>query len=188
MTRCRTWAAAIAVFAISATSAGCGDADGSDLVASEVVAAVGEDVEVPPRDADLAPAGWHETAAWIAREAEQGRPVVVNMFASWCEPCRDEAPVFRKVAQDRTDIAFLGVDHEDRIPLGRAFVEDERLGFPTVFDVGGEVARAVGSTGMPTTAFFDADGRLQEIHVGPLTEDELTERIARLEPAAAPGR
>lgn len=155
---------------------GCGGNDVADVVAGEAVAAAG-DVEVPPRDADLAPAGWPEAAAWIAREAEADRPVVVNLFASWCGPCADEAPALRAVALELPDVAFLGVDHQDLLEDGRAFVEEHDVPFPTLFDIGGEVARAIGSTGMPTTAFFDRDGRLVDLHVGPLSEDELRDRI-----------
>lgn len=159
--------------------AACGGDDIADVVAAEAVAAAG-DVEVPPRDADLAPAGWPATAAWIAREAEAKRPVVMNLFASWCGPCEDEAPALRAVALDLPEVAFLGVDHQDLLKDGRAFVDEYDLPFPTLFDIGGEVARAIGSTGMPTTAFFDRDGRLVDLHVGPLSEEQLRDRIEDL--------
>ena len=167
-------------------ASGCGGGSGRelpDVVAAEVASAAG-DVEVPPLDADLAPAGWHETAAWIARATEGGRPLVLNVFASWCGPCKDEAPVLRKLAAEMPEVSFLGVAHRDRLEAARAFVREHELPFPTLFDLGGEVAPAVGSYGMPTTAFFDGDGRLVGLHVGPLTEDELRDRIGDLVVAA----
>lgn len=172
--------------AVAVAVAGCSSGDDLvDVVAAEVVADTPGEVEVPPRDADLAPAGWPETAAWIAREAEAGRPVVLNVFASWCGPCQDEAPILRELSRQLPDVAFLGVDHQDRLEEGRRFVEEHQVPFPTLYDVGGEVARAVGSHGMPTTAFFDRDGRLVGLHVGPLSEEELRDRIEGL--GLAPG-
>lgn len=161
-----------ATLALVAALAGCGGGD------PEVVASAAPGVEVPPRDADLAPAGWAEASAWIAREAADGRPVLLNVFASWCGPCEDEAPILRELSQELSGVTFLGVDHQDRLEEGRAFVEEHRLPYATLYDIGGEVARAIGSHGMPTTALFDADGRLVDLHVGPLTEDELRERLA----------
>lgn len=185
MTRPRAGVGWLAAAALLVGATGC-TGESSVVIAGEVVDAADREVAVPPRDADLHDAGWPETAAWIARETRDGRPVVVNVFASWCAPCRDEAPAFRAVSQDRPDVAFLGIDHQDLREKGRAFVEEEAIPFPTLYDVGGEVARAVGSTGMPTTAFFDLDGRLVDMHVGPLTEAELRTRLDELG-FAAPG-
>lgn len=180
--RIRPLAAGIVV-ALSLAS--CGEGTGgpqrelADVVAAEVVADAG-DVEVPPVDADLAEAGWPEAAAWIARETEAGRPVVLNVFASWCGPCEEEAPILSKLAREITGVSFLGVAHQDKLEAARGFVQEHDLPFPTLFDLGGEVARGVGSYGMPTTAFFDRDGRLVGLHVGPLSEDELRDRIGGL--------
>ncbi|MBW3621743.1 MAG: TlpA family protein disulfide reductase [Actinobacteria bacterium] len=137
----------------------------------------------PPADAHLVDGGWPEAAAWIARESAGGRATVVNLFASWCGPCREEAPVLRRAMADHPGIAFLGVDHIDRRPEGEAFLEEEELGFDaTLFDVAGDVAAGIGARGMPTTAFFDRDGRLVALHTGPLTEADLAERLAELGP------
>lgn len=177
---------AVAAATIVIALAGCGRAGIPDLVAAEVVRSQPTPVETPPRDADLADAGWPAVAAWIAREAQAGRPTVVNVFASWCGPCRDEAPLLRAAAAVRDGIAFLGVDHQDLRAEGRQFVDEQQLGFATLYDVDGEVARAVGSTGMPTTAFFDRTGRLVAVHVGPLTAEDLDRRLAELVAAAPP--
>jgi thiol-disulfide isomerase/thioredoxin len=69
--------------------------------------------EVPPPDADLAPADWPATAAWIRREVEAGRPVLMNLFASWCIPCKREMPMLLAAADAEPDIAFLGVATND---------------------------------------------------------------------------
>lgn len=163
----------------------CDEPSVADVVAAEVVAAQDGPVDTPPRDAHLVEAGWPEAAAWIAREARQGRPVVVNVFASWCAPCRDEMPLLRAAARDHPGIAFLGIDHRDRREDGEAFIVEEQVPFPTLFDIGGDVAMGVRSTGMPTTAFFDHTGRLVRVHVGIVTEQLLEEQLADLAAAAA---
>lgn len=149
---------------------------GDDRVDVHDVAAA----EAPPRDADLADAGWPEAAAWIRREAGEGRPVVMNIFASWCAPCERELPLLNRTAAANPDVAFLGIDHLDQRDSAERFVAEQEVGFPTLYDVGGEVAAGVGARGMPTTAFFDADGRLVSLATGELSEQQLEARLAEL--------
>ncbi len=170
-------AAVVAALALSA----CGGADTPEV---DAVAEAGP--TTPARDARLVDAAWPEAAAWIAREADAGRPTVVNIFAEWCGPCRAEAPVLRAAMAAHPDVAFLGVDHLDRREAGEAFLRAEELAFDaTLFDVAGDVAANVGARGMPTTAFFDHEGRLVHTYTGVLTEQLLAQRLADLEAAAA---
>ncbi len=129
--------------------------------------------QVPPRDAQLADGGWPETAAWIRRENADGRPVLVNIFASWCAPCRREMPLLIDAAAERDDIAFLGIDHLDQRADGERFVDEMGITFPTIYDIAGDVAGALGARGMPTTVVFDVDGRLAGHHTGELTASSL---------------
>lgn len=138
---------------------------------------VGAPAEVPPPDADLFPGGWEEAAAWIAREADAGRPSLVNIFASWCGPCEREMPMLIAAADANPDIAFLGIDHLDRLEDGREFVDRLGVSFPTIHDLDGDVAAAVGARGMPTTVVFDADGVLVGRAVGELTESSLEQLL-----------
>lgn len=133
--------------------------------------------EVPPPDADLFPGGWEEAAAWIARESEAGRPTLVNIFASWCGPCEREMPLLIETADANPDIAFLGIDHLDRLEDGRGFVDRLGVSFPTLHDLDGDVAFAVGGRGMPTTVVFDRDGELVGRVVGELTETSLEQLL-----------
>ncbi len=133
--------------------------------------------EIPPADAELFEGGWPEAAAWIAREADEGRPTLVNIFASWCEPCRREMPMLVEASREHTDVAFLGIDHIDPIEQGRAFVAEYDIPFATIHDLGGDVAFAVGSRGMPTTVVFDREGRLAGRVIGELTETSLAELL-----------
>ncbi len=136
-----------------------------------------EAAEPPPRDAVLADAGWPETAAWIRREVDDGRPVVMNVLASWCTPCKRELPVLNAAAEDNPDIAFVGIDHMDLRENAEEFVEEQGIVFPTLFDIEGDVAASIGGRAMPTTAFFDRDGTMQAMVSGELTERSLEERL-----------
>jgi thiol-disulfide isomerase/thioredoxin len=141
---------------------------------------VDDPAEPTPADADLHPGGWEAAADWIAREAEAGRPTLVNIFASWCGPCEREMPMLIQAADDNPDIAFLGIDHLDRLDDGREFVDRLGVGFPTIHDLDGDVAAAVGARGMPTTVGFDADGVLVARAVGELTEASLEQLLEEL--------
>lgn len=151
----------------------------SDTV--DVVADAGDTV-APPADAHLADAGYPETAAWIRDElARSGRPVVVKFFASWCGPCTEEAPVLLDAAADHPEVAVLGVDHQDPPGPAAAWVEEHGLDtIPTVADVEGEVARALGARGMPSVSFVDDTGTLVHTHTGPIDRALLEEWIDHL--------
>ncbi len=145
--------------------------DGVDVFAVDPPAAV------PPVDARLVPGGWPEAAAFIAREAEAGNPTLVNIFASWCGPCRAEMPMLLEARDEHPEVTFLGIDHLDRLEDGEAFVEELDIDFATIHDLDGDVAFAVGGRGMPTTVVFDRDGRLAGRVVGELTETSLAQLL-----------
>ena len=143
--------------------AGCGPDD------TITVQGVDEPAEVPPRDAVLAEGAWEETAAWIRRENADGRPVLVNILASWCAPCERELPLLHDAYVANPDIAFLGIDHLDARADAEQFVDEQDIRFPTIYNLGGEVAFAVEGRGMPTTVLFDTDGTLVAHHTGEMT-------------------
>jgi cytochrome c biogenesis protein CcmG, thiol:disulfide interchange protein DsbE len=132
---------------------------------------------VPPADARLVSGGWPEAAAFIAREAQAGNPTLVNIFASWCGPCRAEMPMLLAARDANPDVTFLGIDHLDRREDGEAFVEEFGIDFATIHDLQGDVAFAVGGRGMPTTVVFDRDGQLAGRVVGELTETSLAQLL-----------
>jgi len=110
----------------------------------------------------------------LSAEALRGHVTVVNVWASWCPPCRSEAPVLREVARDTAPdgVQFLGVLHQDEVAPARAFVERAGLTFPTVVD-DGTLAGALGVRAIPMTFVVDAEGRLRTRHFGPITEAQL---------------
>lgn len=117
----------------------------------------------------------------LADALELGKPVVVNVWASWCGPCRDEIPAFREVAEAVGDeVTFLGVDRRD----GRegAIRRLEELGgspYPSGWDPDEKIVTSYGLYGMPSTIFISADGRILETHAGPLTKRSLATRLER---------
>jgi thiol-disulfide isomerase/thioredoxin len=97
-----------------------------------------------------------------------GKPLVVVLWASWCLPCRDEAPeveAFFQAHGDQVDV--LGVDTADTADAGRFFAEDFGMTFPSVFDPDEAVRTGLGVPGLPGIAFVDADGTVAELVVQP---------------------
>lgn len=132
---------------------------------------------VPSPDAFLEDGGWPEAAAWIARENADGRPVLVNILASWCVPCERELPVLLEAADANPDVAFLGIDHVDERQAAERFLREHGVTFPTIYDSDGDVAHAVGSRVMPTTVVFDTDGRLAGRIFGEVSPTSLSQLL-----------
>ncbi len=112
----------------------------------------------------------------------RGRPVVVNFFASWCKPCREELPLLR-AASLRTAgrVAFLGVDHLDDRAKAVALLEEFEVPYPAGYDPNGEMARRFRLRGLPSTVFIDSDGRIVGIAAGQLTQASLDGFLAKLD-------
>jgi len=91
-----------------------------------------------------------------------GHPVVLSFWASWCPPCREEAPFLKSAwSTYRSEgVRFLGVDHRDSRPAGLSFARRMAIPFPSVYDAGGELAGRYGLFGVPTTFVIRADGRI----------------------------
>jgi protein SCO1/2 len=112
----------------------------------------------------------------------RGRPVVVNAWASWCPPCRQELPLFAAAAaRHGKRVAFLGLDVNDTEAAARRFLAQHPVAYPSYFDDGGHAAGSLGSfVGLPTTFFLDASGRLVATHAGQYpSAAALAEDIAR---------
>jgi cytochrome c biogenesis protein CcmG/thiol:disulfide interchange protein DsbE len=103
----------------------------------------------------------------------QGTPVVLNFWASWCAPCRDEAPLFRRAARTyRGRVAFVGVNIKDARTDALAFARRYRLDYILVRDPG-EIAPRYGLTGQPETFFIDSSGVIVEHVAGPVFSPDL---------------
>ncbi len=112
-----------------------------------------------------------------------GRPVIINFWAEWCEPCRVEAPLLQDIWEAYgDDVLVLGVQTLDRgrQAAGRSFINEFGLTFPNVFDGDSRSGRAYGLFGVPETFFVNSDGTLHEKHAGILTADLLERKVGEL--------
>jgi len=113
--------------------------------------------------------------------ALRGHPVVVNLWASWCDPCRFELPFFQRQAVRRgAQVAFLGVNSGDDSDGARELSARFPMPYPSFDDPRQAVAGRYGAAGLPATAFYDARGKLVLVHQGGYAnEAKLAEEIER---------
>jgi cytochrome c biogenesis protein CcmG/thiol:disulfide interchange protein DsbE len=111
----------------------------------------------------------------------RGKAVVVNFWASWCEPCEEESPRLEAAWQRYRDdgVVVLGVDAHDFRSEAADFVERFELTYPMAHDGPGRTLRAFGIAGFPETLFVDRAGRIVEWVQGPVSDEELARGIAR---------
>lgn len=112
----------------------------------------------------------------------QGRPAIVNVWASWCTPCVDEHPVLMAVASEHADdLTIVGIVYQDTVDGARAFLARYGDGgWPNLLDATGQIAIDLGVTGPPETFFVDADGIVRAKHIGPLTDAEMAIQLTAL--------
>jgi cytochrome c biogenesis protein CcmG/thiol:disulfide interchange protein DsbE len=104
-----------------------------------------------------------------------GVPTVVNLWGSWCPPCREEMPVLQEVAQTAGDrVRVVGIISKDGLPQASAFAQDAGVTFPSAYDASGELMAELGINALPFTYFLAADGALMHTQAGPVASaDEL---------------
>jgi thiol-disulfide isomerase/thioredoxin len=102
----------------------------------------------------------------------------VNIWASWCGPCRDEAPHLEAAHDEFGDrVQFLGLDILDERGSARDFMREYGWTYPSVFDATGAIRDGLGILGQPATLFYDTSGELVKTWSGPLTQEALTEGL-----------
>ena len=157
------------------------------LARSQAVAAPGFELEVlaPARGKGPASRAFTSAAAdgRVALEELRGRPVVVNFWASWCEPCREEAPLLQAAWQDarQRGVLFVGLDMQDARGDARAFLREFSITYPNVRDPGEKVARRWRLTGLPETFFINAKGEVVAHVIGAIDRRQLANGITAAE-------
>ncbi|OZY37298.1 peroxiredoxin [Pseudomonas lundensis] len=117
----------------------------------------------------------------------KGGPLVINLWATWCPPCRREMPVLQNAQHQHENVTFLFVNQGESMQSVSTFLETQGLNLSNVlFDSGGQLGQKVGSMALPTTLFYNADGRLLASHLGELSEASLARALERFDPKISP--
>lgn len=107
-----------------------------------------------------------------------GRPVVINLWATWCGPCREEMPILQDAYERLGEhVSFVGVNTKDDPDSAAAFLEAVGVSYPQLVDVDGQLLAHLHTPGLPVTVVLDPSGRVTNRHVGPLTSDELRDLV-----------
>ncbi|HEY64624.1 MAG TPA: TlpA family protein disulfide reductase [Caldilineae bacterium] len=112
----------------------------------------------------------------------RGKVVVINFWASWCPPCREEAPYLERTWRAYRDkgVVFIGVDYADTEKKALAYIEEFDITYPNGPDIGTKISQAYRIRGVPETFFVDKRGRLRGVHIGPLKPPQLEQKIEEL--------
>ncbi|MBA2537836.1 MAG: TlpA family protein disulfide reductase [Actinobacteria bacterium] len=137
------------------------------------------------------PVLWPEAGTWpraaeaaladgeLALSELRGHPIVINFWASWCVPCKEEAPVLAAAARRHAgQVAFVGVDIQDFKSDARRFLTRYGVNYVSVRDSGDSTYRAYGLTGVPETYYVDREGRAVAQSLGAVSASELEAGIA----------
>ena len=114
-----------------------------------------------------------------------GKPIVINFWASWCEPCKSELPAFHNLYEKyKDDVAFFMINltdgQRDTVSGIQKFVSDNSYSFPVYYDIEYDAANTYGVYSIPETVFIHADGSLYDIRVGAMNEVTLENYIEQM--------
>jgi len=162
-------------------AAGCGAEDGPEPTPSSPLADCSGVVAVgrpdPRRPLPRLTLSCLAGGAPVALDQVRG-PAVINLWASWCQPCRQELPVLQGLADRAAGrLQVVGVVVSDRRAAATALAEELGVTFPALEDPDDLVRPQLGAAGVPATAFVDADGNLRHVHNLPLDEAELARLV-----------
>ncbi len=104
----------------------------------------------------------------------KGKLVLIEFWASWCGPCREELPAFEKLYQEYQDLGveILAVNVDSEAEKANVLLDDIEVSFPVLFDTSGEVSQLYDVSAMPTTVLIDRDGNVRLLHPGYRKGDE----------------
>jgi cytochrome c biogenesis protein CcmG/thiol:disulfide interchange protein DsbE len=186
MSDCKAPTCVLALVVAVLAIAGCGSSQGGDYggehpdYAKALAGSPAPLAALHRQGNDLLPGGKDAYEARLG--TVRGYPAVVNVWASWCGPCRFEFPHFQQAATDYGKrVAFLGVDSQDSDDAASTFLEEAPVPYPSYTDADKGIADALGaSLGLPDTAFYDRHGKLVYLKQGPYGDEaELRADIER---------
>lgn len=186
MSDCKARTRALGLLVALLAIAGCGSSQGGDYggghpdYAKALAGSPAPLAALHRQGDDLLPGGMDAYEARL--EALNGYPAVVNVWASWCGPCRFEFPHFQRAAADYGKrVAFLGVDTQDSDDAASTFLEEAPVPYPSYTDPDKDIGETIGATlGLPDTAFYDRRGKLVYLKQGPYDDEaELRADIER---------
>ncbi len=110
-----------------------------------------------------------------------GQPVLINFWASWCDPCRAEMPLIEKAHQAHlSDLVILAINDDEPEDVVRGFIRDNRLTFKILLDPGEKAMSTYRVTGIPTSFFIDREGVIRAIQVGVLAEGDIANHLSQI--------
>ena len=122
-----------------------------------------------------------------ALAAFHGKPTVVNLWASWCPPCRREMPAFEQAQAANPDIHFVFLNQGEAAATVRQYLDEHAPSLANaLLDPAGDASRQMSNRGLPATLFLDAQGRLIDVRVGELSSATLAQRLESIRAADAP--
>ena len=173
---------AIVACALAVATAACSESEAPPVTRTPVPATNAASAPLLPTDSRELPAFTYEQYQSLLGQLK-GTPVVVNIWGSWCGPCRDEAAHLTDAAETYGDrIQFLGVDILDAPDSARKFMDEYGWTYPSIFDpsAGGDIRNQLGYLGQPVTIFYDADGNEVGHYEGAIPAEELDRQLQKL--------
>lgn len=118
----------------------------------------------------------------ISLQSFHGKPLVINFFASWCDPCREEMPLINELASKSAKDGYtvLGIAVEDTRAAVTEFAREAKLVFPIALDLNSRVKRTYRIFGPPATFFIDSQGVIRDIVLGPITAGRMSDAMKKL--------
>jgi len=111
----------------------------------------------------------------------RGSPVLINFWATWCQPCQIEMPYIQnRFDQFSPNLVVLAVNFDEPVSTVQKFVKEQVLTFDVLLDTGGRIQELYQIRGYPTTYFVDAEGIIRVIHIGFMTESQLDEYLMKV--------
>jgi cytochrome c biogenesis protein CcmG, thiol:disulfide interchange protein DsbE len=179
--------AVAAALLLTATLTGCTahsatpQASGSTSTAVSALQACPEQSKTPARGGDLLPALSFDCPGGGSLDLGRapGVPTVLNLWGSWCLPCREELPIMQQFADAAAGhVRVMGVISKDGRPQSESFAKDAGVTFPSAFDAQGDLMTDLGLNALPYTYFLDADGAVVYTQVGPVASVDALRALA----------